>query len=126
MSFLKRFITPHTPHTRHDELEHVISNLTAVLNTKQGFGSMVRSLGIGDYLERPGSRDATATLRGEIEAEIRKFEPRLHDMELLLLGRTPDLHMAFDLTGRVGGKKIKLRVLFNTMFGNVTIEKVSL
>ena len=126
MSFLKRFVSPHAPHNRHDELEHVISNVSAVLNTKQGFGSLVRSLGIGDYLERPGSRDAIQTLRNEIEQEIRKFEPRLTEMELLLLGRTADLHMAFDLTGRVAGKRVKLRILFNTMFGNVLIEKVAL
>ncbi len=68
------------------------------------------------YLKEDMKPDIQAADRGELASL----------MELLLLGRTPDLHMAFDLTGRVGGKKIKLRVLFNTMFGNVTIEKVSL
>jgi type VI secretion system protein len=126
MSFLKRFAAPNTPHNRQDELEHVISNISAVLNTKQGFGSLVRSLGIGDYLERPGSRDAVATLKREIETEIGKFEPRILDTELELLGRTHDLHMAFDLTGRVADKRVKLRILFNAMFGNFVVERVTL
>lgn len=125
MSFLKRFSHPHKRHVPTDELEHVISNITAVLNTKQGFGSVVRQLGIGEYFERLSSRDALVTLQTEIEEEIRKFEPRLSDFEIESLGKTADLHMVFELRGIVAGARCRLRILFSTMFGNVVIERLA-
>jgi type VI secretion system protein len=123
MAFLDRF-TPGKHRT--EELDHVIANISAVLNTKQGFGSVVRELGIGEYHGRPGSRDAISTLRDEIEGEINKFEPRLSDLEVVMLGKTSDLQMAFEITGKVAGKRCKLRLFFHTTFGNITIEKASL
>lgn len=122
MAFLDRF---HPERKKIDELEHVIANIMAVLNTKQGFGSVVRDLGIGEYHGRPGSRDATSTLRGEVESEIAKFEPRLTELEVKLLGKTQDLQMAFEVTGKVAGKRCKLRIFFSTVFGNFVVEQVS-
>lgn len=122
MAFLDRF---HPERKQSDELEHVIANISSVLNTKQGFGSIVRDLGIGEYHGRPGSRDAIATLREEVETEIAKFEPRLTELEVEMLGKTQDLQMAFDVSGKVAGKRCQLRIFFNTVFGNFVVEKVS-
>jgi len=122
MAFLDRF---HPTKVRTEELDHIVANISAVLNTKQGFGSMVRQLGIGEYHGRPGSSDAIATLRDEIETEITKFEPRLTDVEVNLLGRTTDLQMAFDVLGKVDGRPCHLRIFFHTNFGNFIVEKVS-
>jgi type VI secretion system protein len=108
-----------------EELEHVVKNLTAILNTKQGFGSVVGKLGIGDYLAAQGSRDSLRALTQEITEEITRYEPRLLHMELTFVGKTPDLHLVFIVTGTVAGKRCKLRLLFHTTFGNVVIETLT-
>lgn len=122
MAFLDRFSS--SPKHK-DELDHVVSNLTAILNTKEGYGSVVGQLGIGSYLAKQGSRDALSTLKEEIAEEIRRHEPRLKDVTLEVAGKTPDLYLCFDLLGQLAGKRCKLRVLFHTTFGNVIVEKVA-
>jgi predicted component of type VI protein secretion system len=122
MAFLDRF---NPAKVRTDELDHIVSNISSVLNTKQGFGSIVRQLGVGEYQGRPGSRDAIATLRAEIETEIGKFEPRLTELEVKLLGKSTDLQMVFDVSGKVAGKRCQLRVFFHTNFGNFVVERAS-
>jgi type VI secretion system protein len=123
MAFLDRFAYTKT---RSDELDHVVENLTAILNTKQGYGSVIGSLGIGGYLSRQASREAVSELTREIDEGIRRYEPRLKDMELKLLGRTADLQLCFEITGKVSGKRCKLRLMFDTTFGNVSLEKMTL
>lgn len=111
---------------RTDELDHVVQNISAILNTKEGFGSVIGQLGIGSYLARQGSRDSLETLTQEIKDCITRYEPRLQDFEMELLGKTAELYLCWNLTGRVSGKRCKLRLLFHTTFGNVLVEKVAL
>lgn len=123
MAFLDRFAHEKT---RTDELDHVVENLTAILNTKEGYGSVVGRFGIGSYLAKQGSRDSVRTLMNEITEEIALYEPRLTDFELDLIGKNSDLNLVFSIVGKVGARRCKLRMLFNTVFGNFTIEKVAL
>jgi type VI secretion system protein len=123
MAFIHRF-TEKNP-ARRDELDDIAQNLASVLNTKRAFGSLGSELGIGNYLASQGSRDSVAALNAEIEKCIRMYEPRLHEIELTLVGKTAEMDLLYELYGLFSGRRHKLLIRFNTTYGNVKVERVN-
>ncbi|MBZ4396700.1 type VI secretion system baseplate subunit TssE [Myxococcus sp. MISCRS1] len=107
----------------HSELEHVVRNLEAVLNTKEGYGFFRRDFGLGEYTEKYGTRELVETLTRELTEEISRHEPRLSDVELTMRGRDAGLWLHFGLVGTVGQERRKLRLRFDTLSGNVRVEE---
>lgn len=106
-----------------NELEHVLRNLEAVLNTKAGYGFFRRDFGLGEYTEKYGTRELVETLTRELRDEIAHHEPRLSDVELTLRGRDAGLWLHFGLTGTVAGERHKLRLRFDTLSAHVRVEE---
>ncbi len=122
MAFIHRFAEKNP--ARRDELDDITQNLSAVLNTKRAFGSLGSELGIGNYLASQGARDSVAALSAEIEKCVRLYEPRLHDIELHLVGKNTSMELLYELFGMHSGRRHKLLIRFNTTYGNVTVERV--
>ncbi|MCP3161392.1 GPW/gp25 family protein [Myxococcus qinghaiensis] len=106
-----------------NELEHVLRNLEAVLNTKAGYGFFRRDFGLGEYTEKYGTRELVESLTGELRDEIARYEPRLSDVELTLRGRDAGLWLHFGLTGVVAGERRKLKLRFDTLSAHVRVEE---
>ncbi|WP_338867174.1 GPW/gp25 family protein [Myxococcus stipitatus] len=105
-----------------NELEHVLRNLEAVLNTKEGYGFFRRDFGLGEYTEKYGTRELVETLTRELREEIANHEPRLSNVELTMRGRDAGLWLHFGLVGIVAGERHKLRLRFDTLSGHVRVE----
>jgi type VI secretion system protein len=103
-------------------LEHVLLNLEAVLNTREGYGYFRRDFGLGDYTEKYGTRELVETLTAELREEIARHEPRLTEVEVTLRGRDAGLWLHFGLSAVLGGTRHKLRLLFDTQSGRVRVE----
>lgn len=122
MAFLHRF--GEKGGERRDVLDDIAENLAAVLNTKREFGSVGSELGVGNYLSRIGRAESVQALTDEFETCISRYEPRLSDTQMKLIGKTSALDLIFELTGLVGNQLRRFRIRFNTQYGNVIVERV--
>jgi len=103
-------------------IESIGRNLEAVLNTRQGYGAVVEVYGLGAYDAYLATKPLVETLTAEMTEMIRRFEPRLCDPVVRVLGRDKELWVRFSVTGTVGGKQQAYRVLFHSVFRNVRVE----
>jgi len=121
--FLDKFNSRKSEHGVRNSLAHVMSNIEAILNTKQGYGFFRHDFGLGDYTAKFGTRDLVETLTREIIEEISQHEPRLKDVEVELRGRDSSLRVHFGVKGVFNGERCKLRLLFHTVSGQVQVEE---
>jgi type VI secretion system protein len=122
-SFLDKFTPAWQRSDSQSELAQVRQNLEAVLNTKEGYGYFVQGYGVGNYLEKLGTRQLMTTLTDELLNAVIRFEPRLHEPELKLRGRDSGLWLHFVLSGELNGAPCSLRLLFHTVSGRVRVEE---
>jgi type VI secretion system protein len=110
-------------HGDRHSLDHVMRNIEAVLNTKEGFGYFRQDFGLGDYTASYGSRDLLKTLTHEMMEEISHHEPRLSGAKLEMQGKDKDFMLHFLLTGIVNNAPCRLHLIFNTLSGQVQVEQ---
>lgn len=126
-AFLDRFLPrpADAPSTRAptDTLSLVIRNIQAILNTKEGFGYFLPGFGLGAYTARSGTSDLVETLTAEMEATVRRYEPRIANPELTLLGRDAGLELLYTLTGEIEGERHTLLIRFDTIGAMVRVEE---
>jgi len=99
------------PHER--VVAKVVRNLGFVFNTRKGVGSVVPTFGLGDYLDynkHPNTQRAVETLRVELLDAVRRYEPRIEDPAVRLLGGYHHDMVRFEIMGRVDGKHCVLAV----------------
>ncbi len=106
-----------------DTLGLVIRNLQAILNTKEGYGYFLPGFGLGSYTAKSGTSDLVETLTAEIEATIRRYEPRIEEPELEMLGRDAGLHLIYSLKGIIEGERHTLLIHFDTVGAVVRVEE---
>jgi type VI secretion system lysozyme-like protein len=106
-----------------DELDAIVRNLGYVLNAKKGVASFLPSFGLGDYEPLAGTKAPLEVLRQEIDAAVRRYEPRLEEPSVTVVGRDPRLWMRFLLAGTVLGEPRKLYVDFHSTYHEVVVKK---
>lgn len=92
----------------------VAENLGHVLNTRKGCGSVLPEFGLGDYEDAPNTHDAVIVLGKELRAVVLRYEPRLAEPEVTLLGRHGYRMIRFSITGLVDGQPQAFAVDVNT------------
>jgi type VI secretion system protein len=124
-SFLDKFKgRSDEPRGSRHSLDHVMRNIEAVLNTKEGFGYFRQDFGLGDYTAKFGGRDMMKVLAEEILEEVENHEPRISGVKLELKGKDSALMLNFLLTGVVNEAPCKLSLRFHTVSGHVQVEQV--
>ncbi len=86
-----------------DLASQVAHNLGHVLNTRKGCGSVIPELGLGDYEDAATTHEAVLVLVSELRALVLRYEPRLRDPEVTVLGRYGYRMVRFSLRGTVDG-----------------------
>ncbi|RKH08451.1 type VI secretion system baseplate subunit TssE [Corallococcus sp. CA053C] len=120
--FLDKFAArTQRPNVR-DSLAHVMRNIEAVLNTKNGYGFFMRDFGLGGYTEKLGTRELVEALTAEIQQEIAQHEPRLVGPDVKLRGRDSQLWLHFDCKGTFDDVPCHLRIVFHTVTGQVRVH----
>jgi type VI secretion system protein len=104
-------------------LEHVMRNVQAVLNTKEGYGYFLPGFGLRSYTDQSREGNLVELLREELQQGILQYEPRLKDVEVEPRGRDSSLWLHFDLRARLEGQRVRLRILFDTTTGQVRLEE---
>jgi predicted component of type VI protein secretion system len=119
VSFWDRY-SAHPP--RRTTMDEIVENLQATLAARRGFSSARQDFGIESFFSRNGTRDMLLTLRDEILAQVQKEEPRLRDPEIEILGTDGKSVLHMELRALVEGKKRRLRIRFDTMLYEVSVE----
>lgn len=118
-SFLARLLgEPSSP-----LVELVALNLENVLNTRKGSGSVIREFGLGDYERASTTHDAVLILIDEIAGLCRRYEPRLCEPTVELLGRSSYDELRFELEGQLSGRR---RLFWLDMSTNNRTVKVTI
>jgi predicted component of type VI protein secretion system len=114
------------------EVLAVTRNLTAVLNSRKGTGSVVADFGLGDYegLRAPdgtwephlATQDILSVLVPEIGAQVARYEPRIKDPRVAVLGRDEHLRAIFAVTGVISGRRVRFRLALHSVFRDVRVE----
>lgn len=100
-------------------------SLGFLFNTRKGVGSVVPAFGLGDYLDykkHPNTQRAVATLRVELLDAVRRYEPRIEDPAVRLLGRYHHDMVRFEITGRIDGKRCAFEVDVNSTTQEVKVR----
>lgn len=114
------------------EVVAITRNLGAVLNSRKGTSSVVSDFGLGDYegesapggAPRPhlATKEVLAVLVPELAAQVARYEPRIADPRVEVLGRDRKLYALFEVTGSVAGRPARFRLALHTVYRNVLVE----
>lgn len=114
------------------EVLAILRNLESILNTRKGTGCIVADYGLGDYDGRTasdganglriGTKEILGVLVPEIEAQVRRFEPRIEDPSVEALGRDGRMGVIFGLRGAVSGRPVRFRVSLDTIYRAVHVD----
>ena len=93
-------------HTKaYDETESVVANLTALVQTRRGFSTYQRDLGLSDV---GGAEDPKATasrVEGELREMIARYEPRLKEPRVKVDTRPGSRRLGLKVSGRIEGSE---------------------
>ena len=99
----------------------IIRNLEHLFNTRKGCGSVIEEYGLGDYEAAPTTHEAVISLRAELEALTRRYEPRLASPQVKLLGGYGYCGVRFELRGQVRGDELVLWIDVDTTTRKVRV-----
>lgn len=102
-------------------IEAIARNLEAVLNAKQGYAGTVEVFGLGRYDAYLADKSLLDVLSAEMIEQVRRYEPRLREPKLKLVGKDRGLWVRFSLSGRYDEQTRSFAVLFHSVFRNVRV-----
>ncbi len=103
-------------------LDSVLENLHHILNAKEGYSSVIRDYGLGQYYAQPDTIHAMQTLLREMVDDITHYEPRLKVIRLETKGRDSDMVLHLDLTGIVGGVTYLFKLRFHQIYNHFLVD----
>ena len=121
MALLRKFARRHELRAENPELDSIIANLNNILNTRKGYGSILRDFGIRDMNEYLSREHIALALIKEVEENIEKFEPRV---QLVKITRTNDenpLRLSFQIECRLRDRPQSLEMVMDTLYNSVSL-----
>lgn len=92
MSFLNKF----RPNTKKPSYrEEILENLCDLLNTKKGFGSYPRDLGLDSYTYLGSDKKITLQIMEDIKSCFEKYEKRIHRIQIIHQPSRNRFHLSF-------------------------------
>ncbi len=121
MAFFGKFVRRTGLRNENEELNGIVSNLNNILNTRKGYGSILRDFGIRDMNEFISREHIALAVIEEVKANIEKYEPRV---ELVSITRVDDdnpLRLSFQIECRLRETQQSLHMVFDTVYSSVDL-----
>lgn len=121
MALLRKFVRRPELRAENPELESILANLNNILNTRKGYGSILRDFGIRDMNEYLSREHIALALIKEVQENIEKFEPRV---QLVKITRTDDdnpLRLSFQIECRLRDRPQSLEMVMDTLCNRVSL-----
>lgn len=119
MGFVQKFSSRKSPD---DPIQDIMKNLRCILNTKKDYGSMLPSLGIGDYNAHHSRSLIIDTIIKEIQENIRLYEPRVHLIEIKEVSSQASFRIRFELKCEIVDYSKPLFLIFDSVHDHVMVE----
>lgn len=105
------------------ELDAIVRNLDATLNTKAGYGAMNSVFGLADQQGYISARDALEGIVAGILEQVVRFEPRVALPVLRLVGHEGAMWARFELSGNVNGRRARFGIRFHAVLRTVQVHR---
>lgn len=103
-------------------LQAILDNLNNVLNTKKGFGSFVKELGIGDWNEYKSRDKIVETIIEEIKENVRRFEPRVILTEIEEVESGSPSRVRFEVKCKFAEGSKPIYIILNSSENRISVE----
>lgn len=121
MSFFNRFAARQRP-VQDQEQSDIIENLNHILNSKKGYGAVLRDFGIRDLAEFNDEKQVTNAVMKEVTRNIQAFEPRIEVREIESVKSESIFQLSFKLDCVLKEKRQSLNMIFDTVSNSITVE----
>ena len=123
MPFLKKFMQRPEQRTDDLELDSIVSNLSNILNTRQGYGSVLSDFGIRDMNEFISRDHIALAVMEEVKKNIEKYEPRVEMVTITRVDDDNPLRLSFQIECRLRDTSQSLHMVFDTMYSSVNFRE---
>lgn len=103
------------------ELKDIIDNLSFVLNTRKGYGSFLKDLGIRDLNEYSSRQQIAKVIMEEVRVNIQQFEPRVRLKSIVQVEDSNPLQLSFRIECELRHNSQALHMVFDSMYSNVRL-----
>ena len=104
------------------ELDSVLENLHHLLNAREGYSSVIRDYGLGQFYAQPDTIHAVRSLLREMLSDIAQYEPRLKVSSLETKGRDSNMKLHLELIGIVGGVRYLFKLRFDQIYNQFSVD----
>ena len=105
-----------------DKIQEIIRNLSCVLNTKKGFGSYLKEMGIGDYNAYRSRTKIVETILREIKENINLYEPRVKLIDIREVGTENSFRLRFELKCEMIDHSQPIFLVFDSLRNSIMVE----
>ncbi len=109
--------------TNEDSIQEILRNLTNILNTKKGFGTFLKDLGIGDYNAYRSREAIVNTIIIEIKKNIELYEPRVKLVDIHEVTAQDSFRIRFELQCEIVMNTKPIFLIFDSIFNDLTVEQ---
>ncbi|MHC1724556.1 MAG: type VI secretion system baseplate subunit TssE [Syntrophobacteraceae bacterium] len=103
------------------EMTSVIANLNNILNTKKGYGSMLRDFGIRDMNEFISREHIALAVIEEVKTSIEKYEPRVELIKITRIDDDNPLRLSFQIECKLRDTSQSLHMVFDTAYSTINL-----
>ena len=108
-------------------MDAIQKHLQMMLNSRHGNSSTVPDFGTSDFSDLYRGYDSVETLQRQIRESIRRYEPRLVDVEVTFVPREDDAaRVHFEVIGSILSEDGETPALFRTVLngaGEITVKR---
>lgn len=93
--------------------KEILENLCDLLNTKRGYGSYPRDLGLDSYIYLGTDKKIILQMVADIKTCFKKYEKRIQEIEVIPIPHESVFFISFDIKCYIDNDPYSLRLSFN-------------
>jgi len=121
MALLRKFMNHAGSRNEDPELNSIISNLNNILNTRKGYGSILKDFGIRDMNEFLSREHIALAVIEEVKTNIARYEPRVELVEITRVDDNNPLRLSFQIKCLLRETSQSLHMVFDTVYSSVDL-----
>jgi type VI secretion system protein len=123
MALFNKFMTRRSRLDPDRELRDIVDNLNSILNTRKGYGSILKDLGIRDLNEFCSRQHIAEAIMEEVRRNIATYEPRVQLTSIVQVEDENPLHLSFRIECTLRESSQALHMVFDSLINSVQLDE---
>ncbi len=102
--------------------EEILENLNDLLNTKMGFGSYPKDLGLDSYIYLGSDRKIVLQIIADIKTCLEKYEKRIHQLEVIHVPSENHFFVSFVIKCKIDSRPCSFHLSFHQKNKSYSLE----